>query len=188
MPVNKRNKHYPIFTDRKRSVNVGWDEFTDHLQQHGAYGFLVNPYYHYCVVAFGDERYLQAMRALFFVDMEEDVSRSAGMVTRPGNIPGTNNLLSVFLPEKYDAEIFWHEALHIAMMTLETHGVKLHEQEALTYLQCFVHSQLQMCHDMFLADRKAGLTPDIREIFTGNVDELNQPDYYSCPVKVRSRP
>lgn len=180
MPAKQRDKHYPIFTDRERSHNVGWGAFLNHVHSVGACAFRVHPYYHYCVVAFGEERYTQAMKALFFVDLSDDVRYCEGMVTRPGNVPGTNNLLTVFLPETYNANIFWHEALHIALMTLERHGVKLREQEALTYLQGFVHEQLQACHDQFLVNRKEKTLPDVRNIFTGHPDELNRPDYYNC--------
>lgn len=188
MPINKRDVHYPVFHDKNGSRDASWVTFEQHVRSAGLHAFRVHPYYTYCVVGFGSQRFLQGMKARFFVDLSEDVRRSAGMVTRPGNIPGTGNLMAIFLPEKYDAEVFWHEALHAAMMTLERHGVALREQEALTYLQGYIHNQLQACHDDFLAARKTGGLPDPREVFTGTSADLNEPDYYCCHSVPGARP
>lgn len=188
MPVNKRDVCYPCFTSKDTIQKVSWPVWEQQVKHCGGYAFRIHPYYCYVAVIFGSERFIQATRALFYVDLADDVGRSGGMVTRPGNIPHTNNLLAIYLPEKYEAEIFWHEALHAAMMTLERHGVSVREQEALTYLQGFIHNQLQACHDEFLVDKKAGLLPFTCEIFTGSVAELNTPDYYNCHGLTRGRP
>lgn len=163
----KNKKTFPIYEGpelrRRWTTESEWREW---LRAHGAYGFRVSPYYNRCCVVFGKERYVETIKQLYGVDESDAVYDAAGMVTQLGYVREDNNVHCVFLPESYDESVYWHEALHITLMTAETHGVYLGDQEALTYLQGYIAENFASARQQFVADKKAGGLPDIKKIVT----------------------
>lgn len=160
-------KVFPIFEGaelrRRFTTESEWKEW---LRAHGAYGFRVSPYYSRCVVVFGADRYIETMKQLYGVDDSEYIDEAAGWVTDLGYFEQDRLVHGVFLPDVRDEKTLWHEALHIALSTAESHGVHLSDQEALTYLQGHIAEQLELAFLQFKEDRKAGGLPAVEQIVT----------------------
>lgn len=163
----RAEKNYPIFTApnfRRRWVTI--EEWQRWLRSHGAYGFRVAPYYTRCCVVFGERRYVETIKQLYGADMGDYAKGVRGLVTYPGTIDADSLVHCVCLPETYVEAVYWHEALHVTLMTAEHHGVDLSDQEALTYLQGYTVEEFNRARMMFLEDKKAGLLPDVGKIVT----------------------
>ncbi|HHT4259138.1 TPA: hypothetical protein ACTYZB_004805 [Klebsiella variicola] len=163
-------KTFPIYEGpnltRRMTDETEWKEW---LRAHGAFGFQVTPYYSRCVVVFGADRYVETMKQLYGVDDGDFIGDAGGWVTDLGYYQEDPAVHGVFLPDHHDEKTLWHEALHVAMSTAEAHGVRLSDQEAITYLQGYVAEQLEKSFNQFKADRKAGGLPKIDEIVTRDV-------------------
>lgn len=176
-------KVFPIYegTDlRRRWTHEA--EWQDWLRAHGAYGFRVAPYYNRCVVVFGEKRYIETVKQLYGIDESEFVCNVGGMVTELGYVEYDTNVHLVYLPEKYDETVYWHEALHIAMITGQHHGLHCSDQEAFTYLQGYVVEEFAKARMKFVADRKAGGLPDVDQIVTRHPSTIRRGGY--CARKV----
>ena len=160
-------KTFPIYEgpDLRRRWTTE-TEWRDWLRAHGAYGFRVTPYFNRCCVVFGERRYVETIKQLYGLDESEFVYGVGGMVTTLGYVQADTMLHCVYLPENYDETVYWHEALHVALMTAEYHGVQLHDQEALTYLQGYIAEEFNRSRLQFMADKKAGGLPAIEGIVT----------------------
>lgn len=165
MSIDK--KVFPIYEGaqlRRRLTTE--DEWKEWLRAHGAYGFRVAPYYSRCVVVFGADRYIETMKQLYGVDDSEFIDDVGGWVTDLGYFEADRSVHGVFLPDSQDEKTLWHEALHVAMSTAEFHGVRLADQEAITYLQGYVAELLDSAFQQYKADKRAGGLPPIASIVT----------------------
>ncbi|HFP9309431.1 TPA: hypothetical protein ACJI3N_005321 [Raoultella planticola] len=174
------NKVFPIFEGpqlRRRFTTEG--EWKDWLRTHGAYGFRVAPYYSRCVVVFGADRYIETMKQLYGVDDSEFIDDAGGWVTDMGYFDADRFVHGVFLPDYRDEKTLWHEALHVAMTTAEQHGVRLSDQEAITYLQGYIAEKLDSAFCQFKADKKAGGLPPIGSIVTRDPLSIRRGGYGS---------
>ncbi|MDV5570679.1 hypothetical protein QM058_27985 [Klebsiella pneumoniae] len=77
------------------------------------------------------------------------------MVTTLGYIQADTMLHCVYLPENYDETVYWHEALHVALMTAEYHGVQSAIRRHWTYLQGYIAEEFNRSRLQFMADKKA---------------------------------
>ena len=181
------NKVFPIFEGvglrRRFTTEEEWKEW---LRAHGAYGFRVAPYYSRCVVVFGAVRYIETMKQLYGKKDSEFIEEAGGWVTDLGYFDADRSVHGVFLPDHQDEKTLWHEALHVAMSTAESHGVKLSDQEAITYLQGYVAEKLDSAFRQFKADKKAGGLPPVRSILTRDPDTIRRGGYGSL-MKVAKR-
>lgn len=169
------SKVFPIFEGaqlRRRFTTEG--EWREWLRAHGAYGFRVAPYYSRCVVVFGAARYIETMKQLYGVDDGQYIDDVGGWVTDMGYFEADRSVHGVLLPDSQDEKTLWHEALHVAMSTAESHGVHLSDQEAITYLQGYVAEMLDAAFRQFKADKKAGGLPSIASIVTRDPHTIRQ--------------
>lgn len=179
-------KVFPIYEGadlrRRWTTEAEWQDW---LRAHGAYGFRVAPYFNRCCVVFGDRRYVETIKQLYGLDEGDFVYDIGGMVTPLGYVPADSLVHCVYLPEKYEESVYWHEALHIALMTAEYHGVQLTDQEALTYLQGYIAEEFSRARLQFLADKKAGGLPAIESIVTRPVSTISRGGSCNRRVVVR---
>ncbi|WBM72984.1 hypothetical protein OH773_22345 (plasmid) [Buttiauxella sp. WJP83] len=160
-------------------------EWRDWLRAHGAYGFRVAPYYNRCCIVFGERRYVETVKQLYGLDESEFVNGVGGMVTSLGYVTADSLVHCVYLPETYEESIYWHEALHVALMTAEYHGILMADQEALTYLQGYIAEEFSRARLQFLADKKAGGLPKIEEIVTRPSSTISRGGYCNRKVVMR---
>lgn len=174
-------KVFPIFEGarmrRRFTTECVWREW---LRAHGAYGFRVAPYYSRCVVVFGANRYIETMKQLYGVDDSEFIDDVGGWVTDAGYFAADRSVHGVFLPDVRDEKTLWHEALHVAMSTAESHGVNLRDQEAITYLQGYVAEMLDAAFRQYKADKKAGGLPPIASIVTRDPNTIRPGGFRSA--------
>ncbi|EOE5495947.1 hypothetical protein ACKJUK_003972 [Cronobacter turicensis] len=179
-------KVFPIYEGaalrRRWTTEAEWQDW---LRAHGAYGFRVAPYYNRCCIVFGKQRYIETIKQLYGLDESEFLDGAGGMVTSLGYVPADSLVHCVFLPEAYEESVYWHEALHVALMTAEYHGVQLSDQEALTYLQGYIAEEFKRSRLQFLADKKAGGLPDIDKIVTRPASTITRGGYCNRKVVVR---
>ena len=171
-------KVFPIYEGaelRRRWTHEA--EWQDWLRAHGAYGFRVSPYSNRCVVVFGEKRYVEVIKQLYGLDESEYVAGVGGMVTDLGYIQYDTNVHCVYLPENYNESVYWHEALHIALITGQHHDLMPSDQEAFTYLQGYIVEEFVKARVKFLADKKAGGLPAIEDIVTRHPSTIRRGGY-----------
>jgi len=146
---------FPILDDEGKKRLVSEQEWRSWMRKNGAYGAQIKPYNSRFVVMFGDENYLEVCRDLFGLEMSQHVETSGGLITVPGVVDFDFMLHTVYLPKKYDAIVYWHEALHLALFACEVFGINPLEQEAVTYLQGQIVKDIIQAREDWLRDEAA---------------------------------
>lgn len=147
--------------------------------------FASRPITTVAALSLGKQRYIETIKQLYGLDESAFLDGAGGMVTSLGYVPADSLVHCVFLPEAYEESVYWHEALHVALMTAEYHGVQLSDQEALTYLQGYIAEEFNRSRLQFLADKKAGGLPDIDKIVTRPASTITRGGYCNRKVVVR---
>ena len=106
-------------------------------------------------------------------------------MTDMGYFEADRSVHGVFLPDVRDEKTLWHEALHVAMSTAESHGVHLVDQEAITYLQGYIAEKLDAAFRQFKADKQAGGLPPVEAIVTRDPHSIRRGVYGSVKKVVK---
>jgi hypothetical protein len=122
-------KEFPILGARDQRELVDEETWKAWMRSKGAYVAKIARNSRFAVM-FGEENYVNVCRDLFSLEMSQHMEGAGGLVTVPGMVDFDYMLHTVFLPEKYDAVVYWHEALHLALFACEVFGINPLEQEA----------------------------------------------------------
>ncbi|HHL9187204.1 TPA: hypothetical protein ACQ850_002501 [Klebsiella pneumoniae] len=147
-------KEFPILGARDQRELVDEETWKAWMRSKGAYVAKIAPYNSRFAVMFGEENYVNVCRDLFSLEMSQHMEGAGGLITVPGMVDFDYMLHTVFLPEKYDALVYWHEALHLALFACEVFGINPLEQEAVTYLQGQIVKDMVYAREQYVADKK----------------------------------